>query len=431
MRPCKSFWAATFLSLSPLFCQSAAAQDTLVAHADNAPTWGAAPRLVEEMRIGTLDGDVNYAFGSVGGVAVMDDGTIWVGDRHLSAIRRFDSDGVYIDQIGREGEGPGEFQYPFGMRPLRDGSVAVWDDGQLRVSRFDASGDFLDSFRPATVMIGSSNLEELETDTEGHLYLIALTGLTERPRRLFWIKMRPNGEVLDSIYLPSSEQEGTVDPIRTTAVLSPLGYLVTARNDDYVVHRPLPDRRILRIERSWTPVPYQRAERAEKQRLERGFSERNGRSPRRIPEHKPPFSYVEVDTEGRLWVQMYARGYVEPETPGEQALRERYDGLLREWRQPFICEVIEPNGRYLGRLQFPTRRTDVVVARGRHVWVIEKGLFDEPYVVRYRIEPGDSANENEHHDVKWTGPPPSWSASWGEALLPKTSRGTRGSSHRG
>lgn len=82
-----------------------------------------------------------------------------------------------------------------------------------------------------------------------------------------------------------------------------------------------------------------------------------------------------------------ARGFVEPETPGEQALRERYDGVRREWRRPRVYDVIHPSGCYLGRVQFPNRDTTIEEARGNLVWVVEKGSFDEPYVVRYRIAP--------------------------------------------
>ena len=378
--------STTCVGLLILSVQAAMAQDTLVVRANKPPVWGDTLRLVEEVRIGTLEGDVNYALSAVGGVVVLDDGTIWVGDRHLSAIRRFDVDGLYVDQIGRKGEGPGEFAYPRGMRLLPDGSVVVWDDGQIRISRFDAGGNFLDSFQPPTFMIGG-RLEELEVDSDGNLYVIAMTDPTKSPRRLFWIKMRPDGQILDSLYLEDARQEGTIDPIRTVTALSPLGYLVTARTDKYELHRTMTDGRVVRIERSSSPIEYQRAERAEKERLERGFSERNGRPRRRIPKNKPPFSYLQVDQEGRFWVQLHRQGYVEAETPGEKELRERYDGLLREWREPVVFEVIEPEGQYLGRIEFPNRQTDVILARGRLVWVVEKGAFDEPYVVRYRIEP--------------------------------------------
>ena len=41
------------------------AQDTLVVHSNGSPAWGSAPRLVEELRIGVLEGAEEELFGSV------------------------------------------------------------------------------------------------------------------------------------------------------------------------------------------------------------------------------------------------------------------------------------------------------------------------------------------------------------------------------
>ncbi|MCJ7627150.1 MAG: hypothetical protein MUO50_02065 [Longimicrobiales bacterium] len=389
MRPLITFRGILFVWFSIISLGKASGQETQVVHADDAPVWGAAPRLVEEVRIGSLDGAEEYTFGMIGGVAVMEDGTIWVGDRHLSAIRKYGPDGAYTGQIGRKGEGPGEFSYPFGMRVLPDGRVAVWDDGAIRISLFSAAGDFLDSFRPNTFMMGSTLFEEFEVDPEGNLYIIARSGaFSDEPKSTFWIKTRPDGQVLDSIFLSGSSSTGIIDPVRKQVTLSPLGYLVTAINSEYAIEYPDQPGTVRRIEREWVPVRYERSERGEKQRLEEVFAERNGKSPRRIPRDKPAFSIIWIDSAGRFWVQMQAPGYFETETPGEEALREKYNGLKREWREPFVCEVIEPNGRYLGRLVFPNRQTQLVVAKGRRVWVIEKGPFDEEYVVQYRIDQG-------------------------------------------
>lgn len=381
----------TALILVLLFSLPASAQDTVVLRADNPPIWGEAPVLVEEVRIGTLNGPEETSFGQVGGIGVMPDGTIWIGDEHLGAIRRYDVNGQFIGQVGRKGEGPGEFSYPSNLRLLPDGHVAVWDPGRIRVSLFDTAGVFRDSFRPPTFMIRSLNLEEFEIDQLGHLYVLGgiFPSEGDAPQRMFWIKMGSSGEVIDSVYLAGSQSVGTVDRIRTQSVLSPLAYLVTARNEEYGVQWRGAAGEIIRVERAWEPVPYESDERKEKQRLEKGFSARNGTSERRIPKTKPPFSSFKVDSEGRFWIEMFAPGYMERETPGERELRERYNGLLREWRQPLVCEVIDPGGEYLGRVEFPNRQTDLVWAHGREVWVIERGEFHEQYLVRYRVQPGN------------------------------------------
>lgn len=378
------------LTLLVLSGQASLGPDTVRIQADNPPVWGNSPSLVEVTRIGVLDGDENEVLGMVGGVGRMPDGSVWISDKHLGAIRRFSEAGQYLGLVGRRGEGPGEFLYPADIRIHPDESVLVWDPGRLRVSRFDTAGHFLDSFTPPTIMVSYENLPDMQVDSAGHVYVLGLDREPDgSPRSLFWIRMLPDGEVLDSVPILGSKVEGSMDPIRTHTTLSPLGYRIVGRNNDYALDLLIGGGTVRRIEMAWTPIRYRREEGDEKRRLERGFSERNGLPVRRIPTTKPPYSAFQVDSQGRIWVHMYAAGLVEAETPGERALREKYKGLLREWRQPFVCEVIEPDGRFLGRVRFPNRQTSLAVAYDRDVWVVEKGRYDEPYVVHYRIENGE------------------------------------------
>lgn len=385
------------------------AQEALVRTADNPPTWGTDPRLVEEVRIGSIAGPEEYSFGSVGGVAVLEDGTIWVGDSQRHAILRYSVEGEFLGQIGREGEGPGEFRYPSAMRVMPDGRVFVWDNGLIRVSEFSPEGEFVASFSPPTFMIGGP-FEEFEVDSEGYLYLVALTqpkvdvgatvqerllAASRRPRRRFWLKMDQAGTVLDSIFLLPTRPEGTVDRVSTQTQWSPLGYRVTARNDEYALSLEVQGRPV-RIQRDWTPVPYRRAERSAKQHLEEVFSGRNGRPVRDIPSTKLPFSGFQVDSEGRLWIQRHVPGVHVPETEGERASREEAceffgsppdecDRGIREWHEPMTFDVIEPSGVFLGQITLPNRQSELRFARADLLWVIEEGAYGEEYMVRYRI----------------------------------------------
>lgn len=387
------------------------AQEALVRPADNEPRWDPAPRMIEEVRIGSLSGPEEYSFGSVGGVAVLADGTIWVGDSQRHAILRYSVDGEFLGQIGREGEGPGEFRYPFAMRAMPDGRVFVWDNGLIRVSQFSSEGQFLASFSPPTFMVGGP-FEEFEVDSEGYLYLVALTlpkvtsGATvgerllassQQPRQRFWLKMDQTGAVLDSVLLLPPRSEGTVDRVSSQTQWSPLGYRVTARNDGYRLTLEIQDRPV-RIEREWTPVPYQRAERSAKQRLEEVFSGRNGRPVRDIPRTKLPFSRFHVDSQGRLWVQRHVPGVQVPETDGERTSREEAceffgtspdecDQGIKEWHEPMTYDVIEPSGVFLGQITLPNRQSEFRFARDDLIWVTERGDYGEQYVVRYRITP--------------------------------------------
>ena len=77
--------------------------------------------------IGIELGDSNYVFGAVGGVSISPEGDIAVLDLQKSCISLFSPEGEFIERIGRQGSGPGEFQFPQGMAFFPDGGLVVSD----------------------------------------------------------------------------------------------------------------------------------------------------------------------------------------------------------------------------------------------------------------------------------------------------------------
>jgi hypothetical protein len=63
-------------------------------------------QLVREVIFSDTD---EVILGRTAGIVVDDYGRVYVGDQHANTVHVFDSDGTYLRQIGRQGEGPGEF----------------------------------------------------------------------------------------------------------------------------------------------------------------------------------------------------------------------------------------------------------------------------------------------------------------------------------
>ncbi|MGH7657404.1 MAG: 6-bladed beta-propeller, partial [Gemmatimonadales bacterium] len=80
------------------------------------------------------------SFADIRGLAVDDWGRMYVLDQQMKVVRLFDSSGVFIRKMGREGEGPGEFVYPNGLMLADSGRIWVYDPRANRVTVLDSTG---------------------------------------------------------------------------------------------------------------------------------------------------------------------------------------------------------------------------------------------------------------------------------------------------
>lgn len=96
--------------------------------------------LEEDLSIGNEE-DENYAFYLTGALIVDTVGNILILDRGNFRIQKFDKQGKYIQSIGRQGQGPGEFEHPSTLYLDSDDNIYVVDSGR-KVHIFDKDGEF-------------------------------------------------------------------------------------------------------------------------------------------------------------------------------------------------------------------------------------------------------------------------------------------------
>ena len=97
----------------------------------------------EVLRIGSLAGEEWEQFGGVRRVAFDGAGRLYLFDQQASRIFVVDTGGALIREIGRTGEGPGEFRSAMEMVAMEDGRVVVVDLEHRAYHLFDPSGDFV------------------------------------------------------------------------------------------------------------------------------------------------------------------------------------------------------------------------------------------------------------------------------------------------
>jgi hypothetical protein len=94
-----------------------------------------------DLRIGGIDVEPEYTFQSIHDLTVLPDSTIVVADLG-GRVAQFSSTGQWLRDIGRAGQGPGEYGQPI-LVQARGDTLALWDARPPRLSLFDASGEFL------------------------------------------------------------------------------------------------------------------------------------------------------------------------------------------------------------------------------------------------------------------------------------------------
>lgn len=371
---------------------AASAQTERVVRSTGNGVWGDEVELVEELRIGLLEGPDEYLFGRVVGIAVGPGGEVYVADDMGPVVRMYDSAGRYVRDLGRKGAGPGEYNGIGGVRMMPDGRVAVWDVLNGRVVLFTSDGE-----PSATIPMGGARVAvEFQADRQGLLYAYTLIGTRGQGRCLGrgWTRARADGAIVDTIHLPpisdcSKHQLSVSSPsgwepgfVSTyDGTINPLGFLVSGHTDTYAFELRRPGGATLRVERGHRPVRLSRAERREWEGIAQHASRfiRSGEVPE-IPREKPAFKDIQTDADGRIWVRPYVPAVRNPEPPG------RVTGYARRtWREPVVFDVFEPTGRYLGRLTLPWD-SRMLEATGDRLWLRIKGEMDESYLVRYRLE---------------------------------------------
>jgi hypothetical protein len=94
-------------------------------------------RDVPRLTLGVLDGPVELSFGYIEDLQLDSAGNIFVLDRYVAAIPWFDANGTFRANIGRKGQGPGEFVEPIALTVDRENRIHVVDAANARFSVFE------------------------------------------------------------------------------------------------------------------------------------------------------------------------------------------------------------------------------------------------------------------------------------------------------
>lgn len=348
------------------------------------PAWtlSEAPRL----EIGMVEGPDAYRFHRISGAAVLSRDTVAVLNGGTQELRFYDGDGELIRSVGGEGEGPGEFSFPFGVWEVGD-SLAVADARLRRLSLFDRSGDFgrqatperpglnprvLGVFRDGSFVVQDSWFEEITDEL--------------KPMYLRLARFGPTGELLDT--LPrhrmglmgrlgdSGLVGGPLFGARTFTAAGPGTYWVGPAGEPEVL-RFDPSGRLVQLVR-WPDedraVSGDDVDRYWGERLEGTEGDRRRqieilRRSMPVAERFPVFDRLHATRDGGLWI----RRYKPFDTPGP-----------REWL------VLDETGRGVATVEIP-ENIRILEIGGDHVAAVRTDELDvEHFTVYDLVEEGEA-----------------------------------------
>jgi hypothetical protein len=253
--------------------------------------------LTEDLKIGK-EGDPNTQFFGVRDVAVDGEGNIYVADMKNYRVQKFDKEGKYVLTIGRQGQGPGEFELPTQVRINEMTGDIYVKDRSMALKVFSRDGAhlnrdlhlpnvirdyFLDEDGNLTAVIWKSsdvaltNVHALcRINTRGEI----LETYGEFPFNVY-MKRTGEGTLLATTGFEVSLQLAKLDPKTFVYGYSKANELVIIDKTGHLLGR---------IKKEEPAPKFSSKEKAEFKKIP-------------LPEMKPYFYSILADSEGRIYVQ--------------------------------------------------------------------------------------------------------------------------------
>jgi hypothetical protein len=366
--------------------------------------------LKRDLDIGTAEGEPAYEFSRVGSIAVGNDGTIFVANGATSSIRLFTPQGKFIRELGRRGNGPGEFQ---GVRLLQvmGDTLLLFDAGLQRTTLLDLSGKVLATWRngfdsqtraevvTTASLSGGWLIYRYQTNRnvvgQASSSPIEFTFTTE-PQKGWQAASRPIASVpfIRSIGIATPGGVSSGIPLfepEGRFAADNRGLLYLADGYDYRIdvydatgkrirtmtrpHQPVPiTDKLIAAYRKEVSMYFDTAKaKAGEWQIDKAAREAKGRLPTRA--HLPAIGVMYVSQRGPVLVER-------PDLRPDPLLPELPAGLNKP--QPAIYDLFDPSGRFLGSVRFGANFRARAVTENA-ILGVERDELDVEHVVRYTL----------------------------------------------
>ena len=371
---------------------------------ESGSVWGGVATLVEELSIGVDRGEPPYMFGQVASIWATDE-SIYVVDAQVPAVHVYDRQGRYLRDIGRPGQGPGEYQRPGSVAVLPDGRVLVREySSGTRIGVYSAQGETLDTWY-GEMLFGMSTPPVVSYDGEYFTQTLGATPEEREQQKAGMARAGADGIEGPLRLFPQLEEPRHPDlragnaslgiPLwpGSRAVMLPSGAMVAGVADQHRLVMDRPDGTRLVIERPIDPLPVSDEEwewhRRRMIARGRGMDPSFDWSGDGLPRTHPAFTALLADRSRRIWVLRPARIIRETDCT-EDPLDESSSPTVPCFTREDVADVFdEESGKLLGEVAFPSAvhpaDLSVPFIRGTELYTAVEDAAGTIMVKRYRL----------------------------------------------
>jgi len=323
----------------------------------------------EEMSYGEGD-NPDTSFSQVGFFVVTDDGDVIAADIKDRKVKVFAADGNFLRNIGKEGQGPGEFQIPGGLVLTPDNKLMIEDSVARRLAFFTLEGEFIENVSVADKL----SLVSLIVDKDGN-YLGRQLGMEGQK---MYFEMKKFDKDLNPVFtmdkvefdipIPGSGNKIDLMDMITLYLFDSSGNVFYGRNKDYelkVYDKQGTHIRSIRKDFKSVKVTQEDIDMM-LERMPAGMM--GGIDPSEMfefPKEFPPYQMVALDEQDRIFVRTWVKG--------------KEEGA-------YIVDVFDAEGRFIS--QFETK-LDFRIWKGDKVYGLEENEDGYMLVKRYQVSWGN------------------------------------------
>jgi hypothetical protein len=269
---------------------------------------------IVDLSIGEEEGEENYMFSRPRDIDADSQGNIYVLDSREFTVKKYDSQGKHVKNIGRAGQGPGEFEYPRCLCISEPGNIYVADLFERKIEVFNLEGEFqraidaknLDEIsvtRDEELIIGASYPEKGKKDEIQYFYKVGTYNQQENEISDFYSqKQMRTARISDGTFTFEY-------PVFVRWDINSQNHIVIATANKYEWNVFTPEGGLLfkfNLDRKPIPVKDEVKRKISEilKRIRSGLGIDNPEI-RKIVEYYPVFNCISIDEKDRIWVERY------------------------------------------------------------------------------------------------------------------------------